>query len=78
MIYAIQGTPVRGMARGSAAHADLIRNAGFALHRQLKGTPCRVKMSDLRLRIEAAAAVFYPDVLVHCEPTADPRLPPPS
>lgn len=69
---AVQGNTVRGMVGGSAAHADLIRNLGFALHTRLKGSPCRVMMSDMRLRINAADAVFYPDVLVHCQPTPNP------
>jgi Uma2 family endonuclease len=60
------------MAGGSAAHADLIRNLGFALHVRLRGTPCAVKMTGMRLRIAAAGAVFYPDVLVHCQQPADP------
>lgn len=68
VVYAIQGEPVRGMAGGSAAHADLIRNVGFALHSRLRGTPCQVKMTEMRLCIDAADAVFYPDVLVHCTP----------
>jgi Uma2 family endonuclease len=72
VIYAVQGEAVRGMAGGSAAHADLIRNIGFALHARLRGSPCSVKMSEMRLRIDAGAAVFYPDVLVHCEPLARP------
>ena len=38
------------------------------MHARLRGTPCRVKMSDMRLRIAAAGAVFYPDLLVHCKP----------
>lgn len=62
VIYAVQGEPVRGMAGGSAVNADLIRNAGFALHGQLRDTPCQVKMTGMRLRVEAAGAVFYPDV----------------
>lgn len=72
VVYAIQGEPVRGMAGGSAAHADVIRNVGFALHSRLRGTPCSVKMTKMRLRIDAAHAVFYPDVLVHCTPLGDP------
>lgn len=72
VVYAIQGEPVRGMAGGSAAHADVIRNVGFALHSRLRGTPCSVKMTEMRLRIDAADAVFYPDVLVHCTPVGDP------
>jgi Uma2 family endonuclease len=73
VVYAIQGEPLRGMAGGSAVHADLIRNLGFALHTRLRGTRCSVKMSDMRLRI-ADDAIFYPDVLVHCEPTPQPAI----
>ena len=72
VIYAIQGSTVRGMSGGSAAHAYLIRNAGFALHSQLRGGPCSVAISEMRLRIDPASAVFYPDVLVHCQPLSDP------
>lgn len=72
VVYAIQGESVRGLARGSAVHADLIRNAGFALHGAFKGSPCSVKMTEMRLRIAAVDAVFYPDVLVHCEPIGNP------
>ncbi len=72
VVCAIQGEPARGMAGGSAAHADVIRNVGFALHSRLRGTPCAVKLSEMRLRIDAADAVFYPDVLVHCTPAGDP------
>lgn len=72
VIYQIQGEPVRGMAGGSAAHADVIRNVGFALHSRLRGSGCTVKMSDMRLRVDAAAGVFYPDVLVHCNRVEQP------
>lgn len=72
VIYAIQGEPVRGMAGGSAIHADLIRNAGFAQHQKLRGSPCSVKMTEMRLRVAAADAVFYPDVLVHCSQPGSP------
>ena len=72
VIYAIQGEPVRGMAGGSAVHADIIRNVGFALHGALKGSPCSVKMTEMRLRIQAVDAVFYPDVLVHCQHIGNP------
>ncbi len=72
VLYAVQGEAFRGVAGGSAAHADLIRNIGFALHARLRGSPCSVKMREMRLRIDAAGAVFYPDVLVHCQPLARP------
>jgi Uma2 family endonuclease len=72
VIYAIQGDPTQGMVGGSAAHADLIRNVGFALHSRLKGSPYSVKMTEMRLRVEAADAFFYPDVMVHCGAVDDP------
>lgn len=72
VIYAVQGEPTRGMAGGTLVHADIVRNTGYALHGKLKGSGCRVNTSDLRLRIDAAGAVFYPDVLVHCRPVPDP------
>lgn len=72
VVYAIQGEAARGMAGGSAAHADLIRNIGFALHSRLRGTAWTVKLAEMRLRIDQADACFYPDVLVHC---TQPELP---
>jgi Uma2 family endonuclease len=72
VIYAVQGDGTRGMAGGSQTHARLIRNTLMALHRRLAGTPCEALASDMALRIEAANAVFYPDVLVHCSATEDP------
>ncbi len=72
VIYAIQGEPVRGMAGGSQVHARIIRNAAFALHARLNGSPCEVLSSEMRLRIDAANAVFYPDVLVHCAQSTNP------
>ena len=72
VVYAIQGEPARGMTGGSQTHSRLIRNATMALHTRLQGTPCEVLSSEMRLRVKAAEAMFYPDVLVHCTPTEDP------
>ena len=72
VVYAIQGEPTRGMAGGSQVHSRLIRNASFALHQRLQGTPCEVLATEMRLRIEAADAIFYPDVLVHCTQQGNP------
>lgn len=63
VLYAVQGDSAQGMGGGSAVHADVIRNIGFALHQRLKGTPCSVKMTEMRLRVDAADAMFYPDVI---------------
>jgi Uma2 family endonuclease len=57
---------VWAMAGGSPAHAAtaaaLIRELGIAL----RGTPCRVYTSDLRVRILATGLSTYPDVAVVC------------
>ncbi len=72
VVYAIQGEPARGMAGGSQTHSRVIRNATMAFHTRLKGSPCEVLSSEMRLRVTVAEAMFYPDVLVHCTPTEDP------
>lgn len=72
VVYAVQGDGTQAMAGGSQTHARLIRNALLALHRRLAGTPCEALASDMGLRIDAADAMFYPDVLVHCTRIADP------
>lgn len=72
VIYAVQGDGTRGMAGGTQTHSRLIRNIAFALHKRLLGTPCEALATEMRLRVEAADAVFYPDVLVHCGHTGDP------
>lgn len=72
VIYAVQGDGTRGMAGGSQTHSRLIRNTTVALHKRLLGTPCEVLATEMRLRVELADAVFYPDVLVHCGNSDDP------
>ncbi len=43
-------------------------NIASALKQRLRGTPCRPYVSDMKLRVEAADAFFYPDVMVSCHP----------
>lgn len=49
------------------AHALVTLNIGAAFKAALRGTPCRAFVADMKLRIEAADAVFYPDVMVSCD-----------
>lgn len=58
---------VFAMAGGTAEHASAILNLGSALSAGLRGTTCRAFVSDMLVRIEAADAAYYPDVLVTCE-----------
>ena len=60
------GGDVFAMAGGSTAHNTLTGNMYIALRAQTRATPCRVYMADVKLRVEAASASFYPDVFVTC------------
>jgi len=55
-VFAMTGT--------TTTHNVISLNTTFALRQQTRGTPCRVYMADVRLRVEAANAGFYPDVFV--------------
>lgn len=49
-------------------HVIVSGNIFAALKQRLRGTPCRPYVADLKLKIEAADAFFYPDVMVSCHP----------
>jgi Uma2 family endonuclease len=57
---------VWAMAGGSPEHAALAANVTALLVAQLKGKPCRVFSSDLRVRVKATGLATYPDVTVIC------------
>lgn len=49
-------------------HVVVSLNIASALKQRLRGTPCRSYMADMKLKVEAADAFFYPDVMVSCHP----------
>lgn len=49
-------------------HATVAGNLFNLLYTHLGDGPCRAYLSDMKLRIEAADAFFYPDVFVTCDP----------
>ena len=57
---------VWAMAGGTPMHSRLQGNCIAALNAALKGKPCGVYSSDLRVRIEATDRSTYPDVTVVC------------
>ena len=67
---------VFAMSGGTAEHNEATINAALALKQHLKGTPCKVFITDMRLRVEAADCYYYPDVLVTCASADinDPKL----
>lgn len=65
---------IYGMAGGTPEHAALAVAVSSALLGQLRGGPCRVYSSDLRVRVLATGLTTYPDVTVVCgEPERDPE-----
>jgi Uma2 family endonuclease len=57
---------VLAMAGASDAHVTICGNLFAALRAHLRGKPCRAYIADMKLRLEAADAFFYPDVFVTC------------
>jgi len=47
-------------------HVQLVSNVAFELGLQLRTRPCRVLMSDLKVRTPDSRKFFYPDVVVVC------------
>jgi Uma2 family endonuclease len=62
------------MAGGSPQHSLIIANLIGEVRNRLKGSPCRVYDSNLRIRIPHSALYTYPDLSVVCgEPQFDPQ-----
>lgn len=60
---------VYAMATPTAAHAEISSNLFVALHRHLRGKPCRVFKGEMALRINflGKPAFYIPDVMVACD-----------
>ena len=57
---------VFAMAGGEDRNYTVALNLAIALRQHLRGTPCRVYGSDVKLQVEAADCFFYPDLMVTC------------
>lgn len=57
---------VFAMGGASEPHNLIVANVLGELRQHLKGKPCRVYPSDLRVRITATGLYTYPDVVVVC------------
>jgi Uma2 family endonuclease len=70
------GGEVFAMAGAGEAHVTVAGNLYVALRQHLRGSPCRTYITDMKLRVEAADAYFYPDVMVTCSAadSADPLV----
>lgn len=59
---------VFAMAGASPRHNDIAGNIYASLLSQLRGKPCRARISDQRIKVEATTLQTYPDVVVVCPP----------
>ena len=50
------------MAGAGGSHARIIMNAGGQLRQQLRGGPCEVTTTDVRLFIKTVRVYTYPDI----------------
>ncbi len=54
------------MTGGVDRNNTVAGNLYIALRAHLRGSPCRIYASDVKLRVEAADCYFYPDLMVTC------------
>jgi Uma2 family endonuclease len=64
---------VFAMAGGTPEHAGLAASVIRELGLALRGRPCRVFSSDLRVRVQATGLATYPDASVFCNKLATDR-----
>ena len=61
---------IRAMSGRSLNHGTLVHTLHGTLINGTEGTPCVSYGSEIKLRIEAADAYYYPDAMVVCEEVA--------
>jgi Uma2 family endonuclease len=65
---------IYAMAGGTVEHAIIAVNVSSSLSLQLRGSPCVVASSDLKVRVLSSGMTTYPDVTVICGPAErDPK-----
>jgi Uma2 family endonuclease len=55
------------MAGGTLPHNDIAVNLTTVLRNALRGTGCKVRMSDAKVKISERGPYFYPDLVVSCD-----------
>lgn len=59
--------PVEAMGGARQAHVLVSLALASRFREHLRGTRCRTYIADMKLEVEAADGVFYPDVMVSCD-----------
>lgn len=63
----VQGR-VYAMSGATDLHSQIVSNLVALLRPIVRGSTCRVFSQGLKVRIDVAAAFYYPDVFVACDP----------
>jgi Uma2 family endonuclease len=58
---------VFSMVGARQEHVIVAGNIFADLREHLRGTPCRAFIADMKLRVQAMDAFYYPDVMVTCD-----------
>lgn len=58
---------IYAMAGASDPHVTIALNLATLLRSHVRGSGCRIYISDMKVRIEALNRFYYPDVLVSCD-----------
>ncbi|MBF2067918.1 MAG: Uma2 family endonuclease [Calothrix sp. C42_A2020_038] len=58
---------VYAMAGASDAHVSITGNLYMLLRNHLRGSGCRVYMSDMKTQVHRRSRYYYPDVMVTCD-----------
>jgi Uma2 family endonuclease len=59
---------VYAMAGAGEAHNLIALNIASKLREFVRGGPCRVFISDMKLHVQTWKAYYYPDIMVTCDP----------
>jgi Uma2 family endonuclease len=67
------GGQVYAMSGASEAHNTISLNLASAIRQYFRGKPCKVFMADMKVRLNIAEdyILYYPDLLVTCDPADD-------
>ncbi|VEP12756.1 conserved hypothetical protein [Hyella patelloides LEGE 07179] len=57
---------IYAMAGATDTHVTIALNVAVLLRNHLRGSGCRVYISDMKARIESKNCFYYPDVMVSC------------
>jgi len=61
---------VVAMSGNTYSHLRIVRNLVVELDGRLRGKPCEILCSDLKVKVELTGDYFYPDLIAVCGPPA--------